>query len=481
MRWLYFLMGLLISLFPILNFNFRCFRSVSRNFYHHFESVAPELFSLPQNFQRFIRFSISDFVLVAIFIGLCFVKKVKLKELFFNSHSRYLTLFIIGAFISIMCSIFSSYYFQYTTLLHLTLAFLGFYLVYVLYRNRPDLIRPTLYAFLSVTALECVIGIGQFLMQHHLGLQFLSEPMISPNIKSYASFSLADGKEFFNGLLPWIQSGHNLILRPYGTFIHPNIFGGYLCISLFLSYYAFLTSENRFVRVLLLICIPVQILTLVLTFSRGAVFAWFIGSVAFFSLGFMKKTVLTPLVKKDFLKLILLVGIALLITLVLLFGYLKDRGGFVNINSLTNASDAGRFLLFRLAILLFLHAPFIGIGYNGFALFPYGSLAPDLAGANPMGDLSHNIYLQTAAETGLLGLSLLILFILSLYKPFLKKRFTPLSLTFATIFFCMLLIGVVDHYWLTQVSGRLMFFLFGGLFAASTSFDKEVEKNLREV
>ena len=118
---------------------------------------------------------------------------------------------------------------------------------------------------------------------------------------------------------------------------------------------------------------------------------------------------------------------------------------------------------------MILSSPLIGISFNGFALFPYETLLPELEGANSLGALSHNIYLQTAAETGLFGLTLLILFILSLYAPYLKKRFTPLSLTLGIIFFCMLLTGLVDHFWLTYTSGRLMFFLFGGLFAASTA------------
>ena len=476
MKILYFLMGLLIAAFPIGNFHFKFFRGVSCHFFHHYERVAPFLFTMPPLFQKFICFYLTDFFIVVILIGLVIQKKVRMKEFFFNAHSRYLTFFIFTAFLSIVFSIFSNYYLQYTTLLNLTLAFLGFHLVYMLYKNRLDLIRPTLWVFLSVTALECAIGIGQFLMQHHLDLQFLAEPKISPYMDNIAVFSLAKGNVFLFGHLPWIPENHSIILRAHGTFDSPNIFGGYLCISLFISYYGFITSTKRWARGFLLSFIPIQILTIAFTFSRGSIFAWIFATLIFFGIGLMKKTIFSPETKKHFYKLGVFIGIGIIIVFALLYNHLYDRGGFININSLSSSSDQGRLLYYHIACLLFLHAPFLGIGYNGFALFPYGTLAPELEGANTVGSLSHNIYLQTAAETGLIGLSLLLLFILSLYKPYLKKQFTPLSLTLAIIFFSMLLIGIVDHFWLTYTSGRLMFFLFGGLFAACTTAEVSQER-----
>ena len=122
-----------------------CFRGISTHFFHHYQRVAP----FP------------------------------------------LTLFICVAFLSIVCSPFSRYYLQYTTLFNLTLAFLASHLT-------PSVLS----AFLGVTALECLIGIGQFLAQYHLGLQCLSEPVITPYMDNIATFSLSSG-EFCKGLLPW--------------------------------------------------------------------------------------------------------------------------------------------------------------------------------------------------------------------------------------------------------------------------------------
>ena len=317
MKWIYFLMGILIATFPFLNFDFHCFRGISTHFFHYYQRVAPFPFTLPPLFQKFICFRLSDFLIAALLIALLFSKKEGLKSLFFNSHSRYLTLFTCVAFLSILFSPFSRYYLQYTTLLNLTLAFLAFHLVYLLYKNATDLIPPILCAFVGVAALECLIGIGQFLVQHDLGLQFLSEPVIAPHMDNIATFTLSNG-EFFNGLLPWIDRGHSVILRAHGTFDHPNVFGGYLLISLFLSYYIFMTGKKPWIRPLLLVFIPIQIFTLILTFSRGSVFAWLIGTLLFFAVGLMRKTDLPSLTKKNFSRLGLLIGIATTVAFLLL-------------------------------------------------------------------------------------------------------------------------------------------------------------------
>lgn len=466
---IYFFSSLLVIAFPVANFKYKIFRGVSCHFLHQFEKTVSFPFSVPDLFQKYIHFYLTDFAIVAIFIGLCFLKETRMHELFFNRHSRYLTFYSLAAFFSILFSLFSSYFLQYTALINLILALLAFHLVFVIYQKRLDLISRILWGLLIVSSLECVIGVGQFVMQHHLGLQFLSEPAVNPYMHNIAVFDLSEGKQFLSGWFPWIPEGHTRILRSHGTFDHPNIFAGYLAITLFVSYYAYITSTKRRGGFLILLLIALQILTLVLTFARGGFFGWIFGTIIFFSIGLTKKTTFSPAMKKK----IFMLGAFLLtvVTGILIFlsTYLIDRGGIINYNGLSMASDQGRLFYYRIAFLLILYSPFIGIGFNGFSLFPYGILNPELKELSQAGGLSHNIYLQIAAETGIIGLTCLFLFIVSLFKPYIKKRFSPLSLTLGIIFITMLFIGLADHYWIAYTSGRLMFFLFGGLFAACTA------------
>ncbi len=458
---LYIFTLILIAAFPFGGLFFKVFRGVSVSFFHHFEKTAPFAVSIPPLFEKYIHFYLTDFWIVGLLIGALLLKEVRMKELFFNRHSRYLTLYCFVAVFSILFSIFSSYFFQYVTLLNLVIACTAFHLTYLLMSRRSEWIPIALWFFIGIAFLECLIGTGQFLFQKNLGLSFLSEANIDPSMNNIAVYPLTEGNRALFDKLPWIAEEHLNILRAYGTFDHPNIFGGYLVIALFVSYFLFIYTDTRLKKGFLLALIPLLVLTLTLTFARGPFFAWMLGTFLFFGVGLVKKM-------QRVLKLGTLIGGAFLTAMLLLFQQLAARGGFVNYNTLSEASDSGRFLYYKLASALFLHYPFLGIGHNGFALFPYETVDPALAGANPTGALAHNIYLQVASETGVIGLGMLALFIFSLVIPAFKQKITPLSLTLITILFSLLLMGVVDHFLWAYNSGRLMLLIFCALLAAYT-------------
>lgn len=177
--------------------------------------------------------------------------------------------------------------------------------------------------------------------------------------------------------------------------------------------------------------------------------------------------------RKNFLLLSVLIGSGFVLAFLFLFDQLSARGGFVNYNALASGSDSGRLLYYRLALLLFFSHPFLGIGFNSYSLFPYECIDPLYQGANPTGMLAHNVYLQIASETGLFGLTLFSLFIISILWLIRKKEITPLRLCLGSIFFVFLLLGLVDHFLWTYTSGRLMFFIFSALFAASLTSEKQ--------
>jgi len=458
---LYFLTILLIAAFPFANVFFKVFRGISVSFYHLFEKTAPFAVTFPPLFQKYIHFYLTDFWILGIMIGALLLKEVKMKELFFNRHSRYLTLYSGLAIFSILFSIFSTYLFQYVTLLNLTIAHTAFHLIYLLLSKRTEWMSIALWFFIAVAGVECLIGIGQFLFQKSLGLSFLSEAQINPSMDNIATYSITEESRTFFEKLPWIGTDHPNILRAHGTFDHPNIFGGYLVIALFISYYLFIQSEARLKKGFILTLIPLLTLTLGLTFSRGPCFAWILGTFLFFGVGYCRR-------EKRFVQLGgFIVGTCLLIG-ILLFNQLMARGGFFNCNNVSEASDSGRLLYYKLAFALFARHPFLGIGYNGFALFPYETIDPSFANSNPMGALTHNIYLQVASETGIISLGLMMLFIFSLILPAFKQKFTLLSLTLLTILFSLLLMGVVDHFLWAYNAGRLMLLIFCALLAAHT-------------
>lgn len=470
---LYLLSALLIILFPFLNFFYKVFRGVSVSFVHYFERHASFNFQVPPLFQKYIHFYFTDFWIVGLMIGAFLLREIRFKDLFFNRHSRFLTLYVGVAFLSILFSIFSNYFYQYTTLINLTIAFISFHLIYLLFSKRTDLINPILWAFVGIATLECLIGVGQFLAQQSLGLRFLSEPQITPYMDNIPIYPLTEANRALFDKLPWIPEGHTNILRCLGTFDHPNIFGAYLSIALFLSYMLFITTTKKGYKVALLFLIPLQIITLGLTFSRGPIFAWMLGTFVFFIIGFVKRKMFSEKERKGFYVLTLLISAGFLLALFVLFEQLIARGGFINYNGIASGSDSGRLLYYRLALMLFISHPILGIGFNSYSLFPYETVHPLLEGVNPTGMLAHNIYLQIASETGAFGLILFFLFIASILLLIRKRELTPLRLALGSIFFTFLMLGLVDHFLWTYTSGRLMFFLFSALFAASFSEEKQ--------
>lgn len=475
---LYFFSGTLIVLFPFLNVFFKVFRGISVSFVHFFERHASFDFRIPSLFQKYIHFYLTEFWIIGLVISAFLLKEVRLKDFFFNRHSRYLTIYIGVALLSITLSIFSTYFTQYVYVLNLLIAFMAFHLIYLIFQRRIDLIQPIFWVFLGIAVIESLIGIGQFLYQESLGLTFLAEPQITPYMKDVPVFPMDETNQAFFNLLPWISPDHSLVLRSLGTFDHPNIFGAYLTIALFVAYYLFISTEKKSRRVLLYITVPLLILALGLTFSRGPIFAWMAGTLLFCGIGWIKRSSFSPHEKKGLTLLSILIGLGGLAALGLLFNHLTARGGFLNTNSISSNSDQGRIVLFQLALLLFKSFPILGIGFNGYSLFPYGELDSHFEGVNEIGAHSHNIYLQIASETGIIGLICVGLFLFSLFKLIRKNELSPLKLTLGSILFTFLLLGLVDHFLWTYNSGRMMFFLFTALFAAALTPSKEKSTSL---
>jgi len=84
---------------------------------------------------------------------------------------------------------------------------------------RGTFLKKSLQIIISVSVVQSLIGIIQFLIQHSLGLSWLKESIISPQLTGVAKI---------------ILDGH-LYVRAYGLFPHPNMLGGFLVLSLIAS------------------------------------------------------------------------------------------------------------------------------------------------------------------------------------------------------------------------------------------------------
>jgi len=82
-----------------------------------------------------------------------------------------------------------------------------------------SLLRNIFHLIIAVGLINAIIGIAQVILQHSLGLFWLKESLIGPELPGVAKIVL-------NGLK---------YIRAYGLFPHPNILGGFLFLSILLT------------------------------------------------------------------------------------------------------------------------------------------------------------------------------------------------------------------------------------------------------
>jgi O-antigen ligase len=278
---------------------------------------------------------------------------------------------------------------------------LGFYIV----KEKPKL--PEIIFPLSVGVLySSVIAITQFLLQHSIGglFWFLGERTFSASTPGIAR---VDFPSFFK-------------LRAYATFPHPNVLGGFLAITLPLLVIQLIDKKKIFY----FITIILGIIALILTFSRSA---WIVFVLGISYIVYRKK-------KKLFIPVFLSV---LLIALVIgkTFGF-QDESVVVREQLSVAALSMAR------------ASPVLGTGLGNFLVrLPDYLVSRQIYFLQPV----HNIYLLLLSEVGIVGFGFFVL----LLKKILSYRVYRISYVYA-----ILLLGLVDHYFLTLQQGQLLLTIF---------------------
>ncbi|MFH0830685.1 MAG: O-antigen ligase family protein [Parcubacteria group bacterium] len=273
----------------------------------------------------------------------------------------------------------------------------------------PKLKKTFFVALFSLGVIESALGIMQFALQHSLGLSLLGEPV-------------ADSSTL--GVAKVVAYGEKL-LRPFGTFPHSNVLGGYLlvCFVALLSRFRSRSTRNP-----LLIQITTGLISLGIffTYSRSS---W---------VGFL--LVVTIFLFRDGMGFLLRPALLSLGACLLLFGpsvgsrfVLSEQSAQLEVRSLgiSSAIEAVKSLP-------------LGTGIRGF--IPYlVDEHPDLPAYSyqPV----HNSFLLVVAEVGPFGFFLLLLSLISLtcLRKVKKMWFLPV--------FALLPLLFLDHYLVTLSQG----------------------------
>lgn len=272
---------------------------------------------------------------------------------------------------------------------------------------------------------QSILAIYQYLYQKtFIGYLFLGEP----NLNNYIGVSKST------------LFGVEKIL-PYGTTAHPNVLGGVLAF-----YVLFLLNRMRgkifkIKNALTFIIILISTIALFLTQSFSAILTLLIGS-----------TIILISNRKPTLKNIVIIIFGLLFFTIFFLGFLSkiypENQSIVRRNYLNMAA-------IKMANNNFLD----GVGLNNFtsSVEKYSSNREVVRFVQPV----HNIFLLFLAETGVVGLSIIVIFT---RKIFLKKR--PTIIYRLNVFqekrnnwwwiLVLLPIALLDHYFLTLNTGLLL-------------------------
>jgi hypothetical protein len=248
---------------------------------------------------------------------------------------------------------------------------------------------------------QSLIGIFQFITQQAIGLFWLGESHISPNVPGVA-------KILFNG---------HVLIRSYGLFPHPNIFAGFLLISIILC----MIYKNSTHRPLLFshtirfkgfniilgkrnldFIIFVQSLALLLTFSKSAIIGL---AISLLYIYVPRRTFRTYDINDRNFRVIILS-----IFILLFMAYLS----WSNVNLLLTKSLYERVLYLDVSRGTIMANPLLGIGIGQFVInMPKYVNNLALWQFQPV----HNVFLLIWSELGIIGFGLFIYWLCKMFHP----------------------------------------------------------------
>ena len=269
-------------------------------------------------------------------------------------------------------------------------------------------------------SMQAIIGISQFIHNGSIGLSILGESEIAENIPGVAKIDFETHKQ----------------IRAYGTFLHSNILGGYLVLSIiFLSIFwrKFRPHMFHVEQLLIKIAILLGLFALIITFSKSALFAFVL------SLGIYMFHVEQFKTKKMFHveHLVLFLSILSLVLVVFISGK----------NQLIKSIDE-RIRLFEINT-IYNEEWLIGKGLNQSI---YNLYQQNFDRENWQLQPIHNIYLNIISDVGIFGLILMI-FVLIRYIGYVPRG------TFFLVYGPLLVIGTIgifDHYPWDIYAGQIL-------------------------
>lgn len=268
------------------------------------------------------------------------------------------------------------------------------------------------------------------------------------------------GERYYTASTPGIANASingSLMLRPYATFSHPNVFAGFLLIMIVFLFSFFQRTKRLKEKLLFISAILLGSIALVTTLSRVAIilFSLLVGLGVYVSFRNQKK---------------LLLGIYSSCLFALFWAALTQMSVVSRFleTSPTEEAFVLRSSLLQSAYQMILAHPVIGVGLGNFLvqLPAYQRTVTKILEIQPV----HTIFLLLAAETGIFGVFLFGWF---LYQT-VTRAFSQKHMLAVVLIFLFITVGCFDHYFFTLQQGQL---LTGLIFGFSViPFEKKEKK-----
>ncbi|MDR2539945.1 MAG: O-antigen ligase family protein [Chlamydiales bacterium] len=412
------------------------------------DRMIPADLVVPDFYYRHIEFFPGDLV-IFVLVLLVFLQAPKaLSGKLFTTPVRWLTLFCLTAFFSLVFSSVRHYLLQYIRLLQYSTMILLFCAIeYIVAQNRIcQLIKWIAWTVVVTLSVQCILACVQYFSQSSLGLYKIGEPPLH-----WFSFPNPGKQRWIFDQISHFQLPLNVLYRATGLFSHPNVLGGFLFFSLLNAFYLYVIQKKKWIKWVLTLLIFLHFLALSVSFCRAAMIACLIGTAIWTVIQYFWTENLTY--RKEMKKIGLLFLISSVICLTLFYQQFFNRGGIINYNQVVRDADSERIFYQEIALKMIKANPWLGIGFNNFQLCN----KPIQFGLFLCAKV-HNVYLLIAAETGIIGFSFFIAFLFSILKKSIQKPFSQEQALFLSIFIGFLWIGCCDYYFVEQMYGKILFF-----------------------
>lgn len=319
-------------------------------------------------------------------------------------------------------------------------------------RMTPSARRVLMGSWLIAGIIQSFLALTQFSMQEFPASKWFGLAGLDPGVLGTSVVETTVGR----------------FLRAAGTFPHPNMLAGFLVLGILLSAKCYRHCTHPTQRLIAAIGFFVQQLGLFFTFSRSGVVAWGLGALTLMTHFVYQWTLSqkTPVRKLWQAPVVVAVVLVMWVGLGLQFSDLVTTRIILG-TRLEQQSVVEREGSIQDAVQLWLRHPWVGNGI-GNATATIAQFRPDRTAYQL--EPPHNIIALLLLETGLIGLAVALLLWGQLLWSVLQKPLRTVS--FAGLV-SMGMLMFLDHYFWTQASGILMFWIAAALFHPSLIREKE--------